>query len=156
MNYAGWEPVLCSRTELGFKGSMVTTISKHNPLFPPSPTANTPSESLSAQLGGHDSCTAMMSTPEPYSCAPDVEMPSVVPSLMNIVAYLMFEVRSTGLHAITVSCLVLFCEIVLGLKAVRGVRTRYSMMFLGYACLLTKSLCRLLFSGSNGYLCTAH
>lgn len=74
---------------------MMATLSKHNPLFPPSPTAQTPSESLSAQLDGHEGATAMMATPEPYSCAPDVEMPAVVPSLMNIVSYLMLEVRST-------------------------------------------------------------
>lgn len=71
---------------------MVSSISKHNPLFPPSPTANAPSDSLSAQLDGHDGASATMAPPEPYLCSPDVDMPSVVPSLMNIVAHLMLEV----------------------------------------------------------------
>ena len=90
---------------------MVCSISKHNPLFPPSPTANTPSDSLSAQLDGHDGPTAMMATPEPYFCAPDVEMPSAVPSLMHIVAHLMLEVGLTAAscHAVLTAGPVLVC-----------------------------------------------
>jgi hypothetical protein len=94
--HAGWEPVLCTRSELGFQGStLYATISRHNPLFPPSPTATTPrGDAPSSTLDCSDASPAMLAAPEPYRASATVEMPATIPSMMSLIVHLLFEVRT--------------------------------------------------------------